>query len=114
MGIALYFDAADMPSVAAVQDAMRRAVAKFARFASVAVETAALEDTCWRSVEVDLCQHVVQHVLDAAVDAQPARLDALLAEKRNAHRAAKPNPEAKARFPLPVARTPRSRAPSCD
>ena len=31
-------------------------------------------------------------------------LDALLAEKRTAHRAAKPNPEAKARFPLSVAR----------
>ena len=43
-----------------------------------------------------------------------ARLDALLAEKRTAERAAKPNPEAKARFPLPVARAPRSRARSCD
>ena len=46
--------------------------------------------------------------------AQRARLDALLAQKRTAHRAAKPNPEAKARFPLPVARAPQSRAPPCD
>ena len=41
-------------------------------------------------------------------------LEMLLAEKRTAERAAKPNPEAQARFPLPVARAPRSRAPSCD
>ena len=32
-------------------------------------------------------------------------------EKRTAHRAAKPNPEAKACFPLPVARAPRNQAP---
>ena len=43
-----------------------------------------------------------------------AHLDAILAQKRTAKRAAKPNPEAQARFPLPVARAPRSRAPSCD
>ena len=37
-----------------------------------------------------------------------------LLERKKAGLAAKPNPEAKARFPLPVARAPRSRAPSCD
>ena len=43
-----------------------------------------------------------------------ARLDMLVAQELTAKRAAKPNPEAKARFALPVARAPRSRAPSCD
>lgn len=73
----MYFSAAHMPSVAAVRVAMRRAVDKFPRFTSVVVETAALDDTCWRSVDVDLTRHVVQH---AAVDAhaQSARIDALL------------------------------------
>ena len=43
-----------------------------------------------------------------------AHLDALLEEKRKVERAAKANPEAKARFLFPVARAPRSRAPSRD
>ena len=50
----------------------------------------------------------------AHLDKDRAHLEKLLAQKRTAHRAAKPNPEAKARFPLPVARAPRSRAPSRD
>ena len=74
-----------------------------------------LADILHKRGDLDGAIRAMRDCVEARGDSdERAYLEKLLAQKRTAHRAAKPNPEAKARFPLPVARAPRSRAPSCD
>ena len=73
-----------------------------------------LSDVLYIRGDLDGAIRAMRDCVEAGGDSDDrAHLDALLAKKRTAHRAAKPNPEAKARFPLPVARAPPRALQSC-
>jgi hypothetical protein len=75
----LYFDASKVPTAAAARSAMKRALARYPRFASVAVETPSLEDSSFRACEVDLDAHVFEHApIIGGSAALEERLNALI------------------------------------
>lgn len=78
ISIVMHINNKNLPQVEVVRAAMTRVVAKLPRFASIVVEAAAVDDATWRTVDVDMAQHVVEHAAAASSESHQRLLDELI------------------------------------
>ena len=80
VSICLYIRSKNMPDAATGQRGMAAAIAKLPRFSSVVVESASLEDTYFRTVDVDMSKHVVEYPKIPAASLEAALNDVINAD----------------------------------
>ena len=77
--ICMYFSSSKLPSAEQAKGAMQRAIGRFPRFASIAVEAPSVDDAYWRPLDsLDVGRHISKHPpLANDADALEAQLNEL-------------------------------------